>query len=86
MLWWCADSAMRGVQMQLEQSSVGKTLFSAIILPADRRLGLHQQHLEALLGHVERRLHAGDPAADDQSVVVWLQWLHRLQPLPADLA
>ncbi len=33
MFLWCAASAIRGVQMQLEQSSVGKTLFSPIILP-----------------------------------------------------
>ncbi len=30
-LW--ADSAMRGVQMQLEQSSVGKTLFNPTMTP-----------------------------------------------------
>src|SRR5512138_1088397 len=30
---WCATSAMRGVQMQLEQSSVGKTLFRPTMTP-----------------------------------------------------
>ena len=66
---WCAASAMRGVQMQLEQSRVGKTLLRPTITPPIEGVPLDQQDLVALLAQVERRLHAGDPAADHQRVV-----------------
>ena len=33
MLGWCAAAAILGVVMQLEQSSVGKTLLRPIIAP-----------------------------------------------------
>ena len=53
---------MRGVQMQLEQSRVGKTLLSPTMTPPMRRVLLDQQHVEALFAQVEGRLHAGDAA------------------------
>ena len=59
---------MFGVVMQLQQSSVGKTLLSVIILPPMLASFSTKRHLVALVGQVERRLHAGDPAAHNQRV------------------
>ena len=66
MLGWCAAADIFGVVMQLAQSSVGKTLLSADHVAADAGLRSTDQHLQSLVGQIERRLQAGDAAADHQ--------------------
>ena len=67
----CWDaSTMRGVRMHCEQSSVGKVSLSWLMWPPMDGFLLDQDDLVAAVGDVERRLDAGDAAADDQARLV----------------
>ena len=57
-----------GVVMQEQQSSVGKTLLSVIILPPMLGSRSTSATWKALVGQVERGLHPGNPAADDEGI------------------
>ena len=60
---------MRGVRMHCEQSSVGKVSESWLMWPPIDGVLLDQHDLVAAVGDVERRLDAGDAAADDQGAL-----------------
>jgi hypothetical protein len=62
--------------MQLQQSSVGKTLLRAIIVPP--MLGsFSTSHAIALICQVKRSLHSSNAAANDQGIYAQVFYAHR---------
>ncbi len=70
MLSWWIVAAIFGVEMQLAQSSVGKTLLSRIIFPPTLASFSTTQDLVAHVAQLEGGFHPPDAAADDEHVVV----------------
>ena len=85
-----AGRAIFGVEMQLAQSSVGKTLLSRIILPPMLGSFSTSRTLKPMSPRVSGGLHAGDAGAYDECVVIHVRLpsptAQKAAPAPACVA